>query len=548
MEIHYMEKKLQIFHIKKEKISVYFYLTALLFSFLFILFGFLFAKTNERTFIPKTHEISGTISQIDENTREVVIRPVRSGGDCLLFYCNHSYIHAYSDGRLLYSLEDGGTIFGRTPGGNYHFIDLRGVTGNVVLNIEAVYPQSRDQELTFYQGNGAAIHSNILKGSVPSLVVTLFNLFFCLTLTVLVITGRYKFYFENSSVWFCIFSFLVSLWALNANPWMTLMCSNRVATCFMEYILLMMMVPSAVLYIRDVFEPEDQKSRLSCLLIWAGCLNTIVLTTLHLTGLYEFKQTVSITHLLMAAVLSYSFYALVRCVRKNGVTRSTGVGIVCLVLLAVFYSLDLIAFYFGRMNDLFGWLGISFCMIVMGGNILIDMFETVKNMQRHEVYKEMAVKDVDTGLFNKNAYNMWVEKTPLIEGLFFITYDLNELKRCNDEFGHLAGDKYIRDAAEIFRIVFGEYGDSYRLGGDEFLTIIPDQTESWILGRLRELEEKTAAYNETSDVVRMQIAYGYACYQSSIDRNYEATRHRADEKMYQKKIEMKRLNGGTSPR
>ena len=542
------KKKIQISDSAKHRLPVYFYLTTLFFSLLLILCGFLYAKTNVYAPSPETREISGTISQIDENTREVILRPDAEYGNCLMFYCNHSYIHVYSGELLLYSLEDGETIFGSTPGGNYHFIDLNNVPGDIVLNIEAVYPQSRNYELTFYQGDYGTIYSSILKSSVPRLIITLFSMFFCLTLIVLFITGRKKFQFENSSIWFCIFSLLVSMWALNTNPWMTLMCSNRVAACFMEYVLLMIMAPSAVLYIRDIFEPEGSKSRISSFLIFVSCINTLVLTGLHLTGIYEFKETVTITHVIMIIVLLYSFIVLFRCVKRSGLTRKTGVGVVCLVLLAFFYALDLTVFYLGRMTDIFGWLGISFCVIITGCNTLIDMFETVKTMQRYNVYKEMAVKDMDTGLYNRNAYNTWLENTPLTEGLYIITYDLNELKRCNDELGHLAGDKYIRDAAGIFRDVFGEYGTTYRLGGDEFLTILYDQTEAWILERLRNLEEKTTAYNETSDLIQMRIAYGYARYEKTIDKDYEATRHRADEKMYQNKIEMKRAAGCPAPR
>lgn len=352
-----------------------------------------------------------------------------------------------------------------------------------------------------------------MKKTVVRLIVIFFNLFVSLALAVLFVTGRHKFHFEASSVWFCIFSFLVSLWALNATPWMTLMFENRVAACFMEYLLLMLMVPSAVLYIRDVFEEENTKSRVSSIIILAGCANILVLTGLHLTGIREFRETVTVTHLLMITALAYSFYTLIRSVRSMGITRKSGVAIFSLTVLAVFYMLDLAAFYLIRMTDVFGWLGISFCIIAMGGYTLVDMFETVKDMQKNEAFKELAVRDVDTGLYNKNAYNIWLEETPLSEQMYIITYDLNDLKKCNDVFGHLAGDRYLRDAAGILKDIFGKYGSTYRLGGDEFLTTIEDKDEKWIRRRLVNLEEKMAVYNETSDLVQMRIAYGYARYE-----------------------------------
>lgn len=154
-----MKNNMQISNIRKSRFSVLFFIVVLNVSILLILCGFLFAKTNMYAPIPKTNKVTGTVSQIDENTREFVFDLDDKQGDCLMFYCNHSYIHAYSGERLLYSLEDGGTIFGRTPGGNYQFINLHGISGEVVLDIEAVYPQLRDKSLTFYQGDFAVVYS-----------------------------------------------------------------------------------------------------------------------------------------------------------------------------------------------------------------------------------------------------------------------------------------------------------------------------------------------------------------------------------------------------
>lgn len=383
------------------------------------------------------------------------------------------------------------------------------------------------------------MYSRILKDSVVQLIVNIFNVFFCLLLLFLCLVGKKRFHFNNSSIWFCMFSLLTGLWSLNATPWMTLMCSNRTATNFMEFILLMLMPSTAVLYIRDVFEAEERKTLLSSFLVLAGCLNTAVLTILHLTRTLEFKETATCTHLLIAIVLLYAFFSLIRNTRLNGLNRTTTVAIVSLSLLAVFYTADIIVYYVGNMTIDFGWVGISACLLVMGTNVFMEMFSGVELTQRNEAYREMAVRDVDTGLFNRNAYNIWLEETPPKDGLFIITFDLNELKHCNDVHGHLAGDQYIRDAASLFKELFDEYGRTFRLGGDEFITILSDQTEQWVKEKLRALESKMESYNETSDVIHMQIAYGYAMFDPIYDQNYEQTRHRADEKMYVKKAEMK---------
>lgn len=54
-----------------------------------------------------------------------------------------------------------------------------------------------------------------------------------------------------------------------------------------------------------------------------------------------------------------------------------------------------------------------------------------------------------------------------------VTFDLNNLKNCNDNYGHRVGDAYIINAARIIENTFERYGKCYRIGGDEFCCIIP---------------------------------------------------------------------------
>ncbi len=119
------------------------------------------------------------------------------------------------------------------------------------------------------------------------------------------------------------------------------------------------------------------------------------------------------------------------------------------------------------------------------------------------------------------------------------TFDLNDLKYCNDTFGHAAGDKYIQDAAKLIAEVFEPAGVCYRIGGDEFCTVIRHARSEWVEERLRRLEYLERKYNEGKTDVPMRIAYGYAIFDEQYDKNMEETRNRADVKMYEKKRAIK---------
>ena len=53
--------------------------------------------------------------------------------------------------------------------------------------------------------------------------------------------------------------------------------------------------------------------------------------------------------------------------------------------------------------------------------------------------------------------------------------DINGLKEINDQKGHDAGDKFIVQTAQTLKSVFGKR-HVYRLGGDEFIAVLPNIT------------------------------------------------------------------------
>ncbi len=162
-----------------------------------------------------------------------------------------------------------------------------------------------------------------------------------------------------------------------------------------------------------------------------------------------------------------------------------------------------------------------------------------------EMYKELAVMDTLTGLLNRNAFIQWKDELVDREGYGIIMFDLNDLKKCNDNYGHHAGDQYIVLAAEMIKKVFGRFGFSYRIGGDEFCTILKD-TDREELNRAAKAFEELQAELNASNQYKFEIAipFGYAFYDESIDKVLTDTRKRADEFLYANKSRMKREKRG----
>ncbi len=163
--------------------------------------------------------------------------------------------------------------------------------------------------------------------------------------------------------------------------------------------------------------------------------------------------------------------------------------------------------------------------------------------QRAEIYIELAIKDLQTGLFNRNAYYSWLDGKTTFENCGVLTFDLNDLKKCNDTYGHDAGDMYIKSAVDIIVEVLGDLGKTYRIGGDEFSTVIENPDVKIIEECIEKIEALCEEYNNTNSLINfMRIASGYAVFDKTLDNDFSDTVRRSDVMMYKTKARLKGNN------
>ncbi len=95
-----------------------------------------------------------------------------------------------------------------------------------------------------------------------------------------------------------------------------------------------------------------------------------------------------------------------------------------------------------------------------------------------EVYK-LAVLDPLTGLYNRRSGEQRLAQemsrsTRNGHPLTILALDLDDLKQVNDRFGHPAGDELIRTFADRLNRAIRGSDVAVRLGGDEFLVLLPE--------------------------------------------------------------------------
>jgi len=93
-------------------------------------------------------------------------------------------------------------------------------------------------------------------------------------------------------------------------------------------------------------------------------------------------------------------------------------------------------------------------------------------------HRDRAVLDPLTGLLNRASLEARVreieQQAHLTGGaVSLVVLDLDRFKRVNDTFGHERGDAVLRDVAYEIRKSLRSFEQVYRIGGEEFLVLLP---------------------------------------------------------------------------
>ena len=149
-------------------------------------------------------------------------------------------------------------------------------------------------------------------------------------------------------------------------------------------------------------------------------------------------------------------------------------------------------------------------------------------------------KDTDsfTEVFNKNKYEEMITKYyPAVDRLAVIFFDLNNLKKINDEQGHAMGDYVIKSLASIVHTQANDQRRVYRIGGDEFVMVLENPADSEAEEIIAYTRTQLDSHNQ-SGPVEISSAMGFAYGKGS---DVLEVVKAADEKMYENKRQIKGL-------
>jgi diguanylate cyclase (GGDEF)-like protein len=465
-----------------------------------------------------------------------------SVGNILAFYSIHQSVEVYVDNVLLYQYPiENNNPFSKSPGYCWNFIELPNMFNNVQIIIKSPYSKYLAEVPTFYIGNELSLPSHIISSNIASFMICI-AIFICgLVLIVYHYVLARTASTNDKLLKLGLFALLLALWSINECHMTVLLLRNNLSTSYVSFLALMLLPYPFAKFVQTFYEDNRPIWNLFYkvdLFQIAFCL------VMMACGLYDLRQTLWTTHVMLLFVICIIVIESIRLLQDSQLSHNVIIHLICIVICLGSLVLDLIGYYMGcHDNSRFARVGFFLYILILGMSSMRESLSLMKKGQEASAFQKLAYTDQMTGLNNRTCFNKDFEiMSHNPTDIAVIDFDLNNLKKTNDTYGHSAGDKYIITCATIINEIFCGIGKCYRVGGDEFVALIEKSSTIDMTYYLAMLESSVDNANKNVDKFKMAIAYGYTVYDPETDKNLEDTYNRADKIMYKNKEDKKTIH------
>lgn len=488
-----------------------------------------------------------------EGIREIVLSRELSETDVLEnhigFYTRDQTVEAYVDNECIYKLEVPDKIKSKTPGECWNFIwissDYQGKT--LEIHIRESYKSGGVILPQFFLGQKTAILLKEIRENLPFLILSIIMLVVGLTMNVLWYLMKKRIILHRGMLWLSLFTIHLAVWSVAETQVLQILFGRNILLGQLTGMCLKLMVCPAIRLMQTVCHIEE--NRLMNFFCIASVVDFSVSFVCQFFGWMDYEQTLWLTQIIgigagMVATLSVSRLLIKHSRKLRQHRKEVFINLTGILLLMACNIIDALNYHYGCYKDMaklsrFGWL-IYITMLAL--QLLSNSAKLIKAGKEAESIREEAELDGLTRIKNRRCFEEELAKIPSAEyGKYaMVMFDLNDLKKMNDMYGHGMGDCYLIISTEIIRDLFEEFGELYRIGGDEFCLLSDSLTQE----EYEKREQKMCSWMRSlkGSQVRdfMKVASGYARYNKNRDINLQDIMERADKRMYQRKKELKR--------
>jgi diguanylate cyclase (GGDEF)-like protein len=154
-------------------------------------------------------------------------------------------------------------------------------------------------------------------------------------------------------------------------------------------------------------------------------------------------------------------------------------------------------------------------------------------------HREEAVIDPLTGMLNRKALanraaELAQQSEITDEPVGLILADVDHFKQVNDSYGHGAGDAVLKDIAYLLRKQLRAFDLAYRIGGEEFLIMLPGANVDDCVELAETLREAIAS-ESLGDGVSLTMSFGVSGSAQGTGFDYDRVFAAADQALYEAK-------------
>lgn len=166
----------------------------------------------------------------------------------------------------------------------------------------------------------------------------------------------------------------------------------------------------------------------------------------------------------------------------------------------------------------------------------------IANVKLRDQLQDQAIRDTLTGLFNRRylletCHREFSKAARTRSSVGILSIDIDHFKKYNDNHGHDAGDVLLRAFGECLESSFRGEDIACRLGGEEFIVVLPGASSDEAAYRAEELKasvESLVIRYLGRNLPKMTVSIGVAAFPDSGDTP-EAVIRAADEALYRAK-------------
>lgn len=335
-----------------------------------------------------------------------------------------------------------------------------------------------------------------------------------------------------------ILSIVTCMYIISTFQVIPLFSDNLVMDAYCEYICRFLLLITMNIYM--CIEVDKEKGKNIYIFTIFTIIYSILAITLQALGILYVNDTMAV-YLLSGLITGVNVLIYYMKNMKSDVIKKyfMVIGSVLFVLVALY---SVILLFFGNVSDYF-LVMVPIILLTALTTIFIDFLNGItQNMisgAEKKALSELAYIDILTGLYNRRALEKFEEKVAKEQDKNIVynvySFDLNDLKKINDTYGHAKGDSLIKDFAKHIENVF-KNDFCIRMGGDEFVVIEKKRGSNLIEQLYENIKQENM---EKKNVYDISYSYGCATFNKIDGVSIHQVIDEADKNMYDMKMEMK---------